>query len=164
MEGDWIIKLKSSHPSAVSNSKSISLSFTCGKTFERIVCDKIRLFLTKYNTPNWYEHGFKQRLSTVVPFVGVVHELCEILNRTGKLGVIFLDFWRAFDKIKKRKLLIMGSGNLNETSILSWIHSFSRIMMQFFFYYRWALLQPLVTRTPKSLREMYQVLSIFTVY
>lgn len=106
------------------NYRPISLTSTCCKVLEHIIAHFITDFLENNNLLSPAQHGFRKKLSTCTQLVATVHDIAQILDFSGQVDLIFLDFSKAFDRVPHGKLLIKLR-NLNVPSfIISWIEAY----------------------------------------
>lgn len=104
---------------AASSYRPISLTAVACKVLERIVADKIRIFLTGNKLICPQQHGFMSSRSTTTNLLSCDAVIARHLNNGSSCDVILLDFARAFDKVPhdilSRKLLNIGiKGKLHE--------------------------------------------------
>lgn len=89
----------------VSNYRPISITCSCCKLLEHVVAGYIKSFLSEKGILSPKQHGFRKGMSTVKQLVTSVHEFLAILDDSGQLDVLFLDFCKAFDKVPNAILL-----------------------------------------------------------
>lgn len=53
-----------------------------------------------------FQHGFRKGYSTTTQLVSSIHVFSSILDRSGQVDIIFLDFSKAFDRVPHDKLII----------------------------------------------------------
>lgn len=77
----------------------IYITSSCCKLIEHIIANEITMSLTANITLSSFQHGFRKDFSTVTPLTSVIHCFASILNKSGQIDVIFLDFNKAFDLV-----------------------------------------------------------------
>ena len=89
--------LKKGNPSDVTNYRPISLLCNFSKIFESILYKHIYSSVAAFISFN--QHGFMQRRSTVTNLACFTQFTTEILDESGQVDTIYLDFQKAFDQI-----------------------------------------------------------------
>lgn len=87
------------------NYRPISLTSSCCKLLEHIVANYIKTFLDDNNKLSAFQHGFRKGFSTVTQLTSVIHNFAQVLDHSGQIDVIFLDFKKAFDLVPHNKLI-----------------------------------------------------------
>lgn len=101
-----------------------TVTSTSCKLLEHIVAGFIQEFLKDRNILTPFQQGFQKRLSTVTQLVTTVHEFFQVLNLSGQLDVLFLDFSKAFDRVPCEKLLYKLAKIGLPSSIIQWIRAY----------------------------------------
>ena len=106
---DWKIAnvvpiCKSGERSFADNYRSISLTSIVVNTMERII-HKHFMDIFCHNLLSENQHGFRKPRSCITQLLQLLHYWFSILDNRGAIGVIFLDFAKAFDKISHVHLL-----------------------------------------------------------
>lgn len=96
---------KKGDPTMITNYRPISLTSSCCKMLEHVIANFIRDFLEDNNILSPAQHGFRKGFSTVTQLTTVIHSLARILDKSGQVDVIFLDFRKAFDLVSHSKLI-----------------------------------------------------------
>jgi hypothetical protein len=96
---------KSGDPTDVNNYRLISLLSSCGKILEKIVANKLVLFLETNKLISTQQLGFRTGHSTVHPMMLLLNHLTSALNAKKHSIVIFFDLKKAFDTCDYRILL-----------------------------------------------------------
>lgn len=106
------------------NYRPISLTSSCCKLLEHIIADYIINFLNRNNLLSDCQHGFRKGFSTVTQLTSIVHDFASVLDKTGQVDVIFLDFQKAFDLVSHvhlmHKLKVIGL----PAFVTNWISSY----------------------------------------
>lgn len=116
---------------SVGNYRPVSVTCTSCKFLEHIVAGEILDFLTMNNILSQHQHGFRRGMSTVTQLVTTVHEFAAILDRSGQVDVLLLDFCKAFDKVSHAKLLHKLSVLGLPQYLVNWITAYLRKRSQF---------------------------------
>lgn len=115
----------------VANYRPVYITCTSCKFLEHIVVGEILEFLTANNILSQHQHGFRRGMSTVTQLVTTVHEFAAILDRSGQVDVLLLDFCKAFDKVSHEKLLCKLSIIGLPQYLINWITAYLRNRSQF---------------------------------
>lgn len=115
---------KSGDKQLTSNYRPISLLGSVGKILEHIISKHITSFIESHNWFNPAQHGFRGGLSTVTQLVEAVHDFSSIINHSGQVDVIFLDFAKAFDRVPHSKLILKLRKLLQNDSIVDWFQDY----------------------------------------
>lgn len=108
----------------VSNYRPVSITSASCKLLEHIVAGFIHEFLKDHNILTPLQHGFRKGLSTVTQLVTTVHEFSQVLDLSGQLDVLFLDFSKAFDRVPHGKLLHKLEKIGLPSGIIKWIYAY----------------------------------------
>lgn len=115
----------------VANYRPIALLPVISKIFEKIICQRMNVFLEKYNVLNVNQHGFRKNRSTITAVFECNHEILNALNKNHCVVAIFMDISKAYNcvlhdiLIKKLELLgIRGKAK-------SWLESYLLNRKQF---------------------------------
>ena len=117
-----IFKKGSKH--SPSNYRPISLTSLVGKILERLILNRINIFLDRQKILHPSQHGFRQGHSCQTQLLESVHLWAESLDRGSSTHIIFLDFSKAFDSVPHQKLLIKLEHIGIRGQILNWIQAF----------------------------------------
>ena len=66
------------------------------------------------------QHGFRRKRSCETQLLITSHDLAEILNNHLQADVVALDFWKAFDKVSRHRLLKLKYYNL-DSHVIGWV-------------------------------------------
>ena len=94
---------KRDEKSYVENYRPISLLPLISKVLERCVFQNILHHV--YQQINPYQHGFIPQKSCVSQLVEVFEQIGQKLDNGKQIDVIYLDMWKAFDKVSHAQLL-----------------------------------------------------------
>ena len=122
---------KSGNKGSAENYRPVALTSQLSKVFEKIVRNKMLIFLEKKGWLNNSQHGFRKGRSCVSQLIEHFEKVVEYLNEGFNVDVVYLDFCKAFDKLDFNVLLTKlkncgVSGNLGK-----WLHSFLTGRYQF---------------------------------
>ncbi len=70
-----------------------------GKMLESIITDKIGRYLESYALIRDSQHGFRYKRSCLSNFLTFYNDLFSAHDITRSLGIVYLDFQKAFDKV-----------------------------------------------------------------
>ena len=103
----------------INNYRPVSLLPICGKIFERILYNRLFLYLESNNLLTPHQSGFRPNDSCIYQLLSIVHNIYSDFDHNASLEVRgnFLDISKAFDKVWHEGLLyklesIGNSGNL----------------------------------------------------
>ena len=106
------------------NYRPISLTSTCSKTMERIICSHLRAYLEANSLLSPNQFGFRPGRSTMDQLLLVYNEVSYNTDRGGITDVILFDFSKAFDVVS-HDLMIVKLGLIGiKGCLLQWIASF----------------------------------------
>lgn len=98
---------KSGQKNLFSNYRPISLLPAFSKILEKIVCNRLMLFLDKHDILYQHQYGFRKKHSTIHPIIHLLNYIAENNDKATKdpTLAIFLDLSKAFDTIPHINLL-----------------------------------------------------------
>ena len=96
---------KSGTKTSPSNYRPISLTSTIIKVFERIIRKQIIAFMNRQGQLNKTQYGFRSGRSCLSALLVVFNDRMHILSSDTTVGMIYLDFSKAFDKVDHGVLL-----------------------------------------------------------
>ena len=108
----------------VSNYRPISVTSCCGRVLERIVRNKISMFLSAHHKISPSQHGFTAKRSTDTILLKFYDYVSEAIDHGQAVDSIFFDFSKAFDTIPHDKLILRLRSCGITGNILLWIHDF----------------------------------------
>ena len=88
---------------SVTNYRPVSLLSCASKVMERCVLNKIYPILK--NQIYYLQHGFIKGRSCTTQMVYLLHHLGKVLDCSGQIDVLYLDFSKAFDSVPHNLLL-----------------------------------------------------------
>lgn len=109
---------------SASNYRPISLTSIICKTMEKIITEKIRIFLSLENVITEEQHGFVPRRSTVSNLLTCVDKWTSEWNERNSIDVIYLDYEKAFDRVPIKRLIYKLEHFGLRGKLLSWIEDF----------------------------------------
>ena len=104
--------------------RPISLTSIASKVLESCLRDSMLHHLKVNNFLSNKQFGFLGGRSTTMQLLKVMDEWTEVLDRGGKLDVIYCDFRKAFDTVPHRRLMSALQHYHIEDPILSWVRDF----------------------------------------
>lgn len=136
LPSDWLSArvvpvLKKGDATLVTNYRPISLTSSCCKLLEHIIAKEINNFIGDNSILSSCQHGFRKGFSTTTQLTSIVHNFASVLDGSGQVDVLFLDFKKAFDLVSHRKLIDkLESINL-PTYIVNWVDAYLTNRRQF---------------------------------
>lgn len=123
--------LKKGDSAFFSNYRPISLTSSCCKMLEHIIATYITTFLNDNVVLSSFQHGFRKGFSTVTQLTSVVHSFAQVLDKSGQVDVIFIDFCKAFDLVPHGKLLHKLETIGLPPFIINWVSAYLSNRVQF---------------------------------
>ena len=80
------------------NYRPVSLTSQTIKIFERLMCDKLIECISEIGVWNESQHGFRKGYSCLSQLMEHHHRIVDILEDSDAVGIVYLDFCKAFDK------------------------------------------------------------------
>ena len=96
---------KSGDRSVPSNYRPISLTSVISKVLQRIIRKQVSSFIDKKGFLNNTQHGFRSGRSCLSALLNVFDEIMHMLDGGGSVDMVYLDFFKEFDKVDHGILL-----------------------------------------------------------
>lgn len=106
------------------NYRPISLTSVCCKIAERIIRDKMEIYLESNNLLSKKQFGFMKGKSTILQLLRVLDDWTEAMDARLPVDVIYTDFQKAFDSVPHGGLLQKLTSIGINGKLHSWIQSF----------------------------------------
>ena len=100
-----MIPKKENKSSSPADYRPISLTSCVGKLAERIIKNRLYLFLESKNLIAKEQSGFRRKRGTADNLISITQKIQECLNRKKKACGIFFDISKAFDKVWQAGLI-----------------------------------------------------------
>ena len=101
---------KKSDRSDPANYRPVSLTCISCKILEHIINRHILDHLDKHNILADAQHGFRKRRSCETQLLLTCHDLASVVNNSGQVDMLVLDFAKAFDTVAHERLLSKVAG------------------------------------------------------
>ena len=115
---------KKSDRSDPANYRPVSLTCISCKILEHIINRHILDHLDKHNILADAQHGFRKRRSCETQLLLTCHDLASVVNNSGQVDMLVLDFAKAFDTVAHERLLSKVAGYGIRGNLLKWTMSF----------------------------------------
>lgn len=122
---------KKGDPMIPGNYRPISITSSCCKILEHIIANYIAKFLNDNGLLSPFQHGFRKGFSTVTQLTSIVHSFASVLDKSGQVDVIFLDFRKAFDLVSHAHLMRKLQSIGLPAFVTNWISSYLSNRMQY---------------------------------
>ena len=109
---------------SATNYRPVSLTSVACKLMEKFIRDATLQFLQSNNILTNKQFGFIKGSSTTLQLLTIMDEWTEILERGGKIDVVYFDFQKAFDTVPHRRLIELMKHYQIENSVVTWISDF----------------------------------------
>ena len=96
---------KKGDTSCMSNYRPISLLPVFDKILEKLVCNRLLKFWTKYNVLYDYQFGFRKNHSTTLALIEITDNIYNWLENNNYVIGLYLDIQKAFDTVSHALLL-----------------------------------------------------------
>src|SRR5215813_8712498 len=107
------------------NYRPVSLTSVVGKLMEAVIKETLSEYLEVNEILVNYQHGFRQKQSTLTNLINFYEEVIRELDLGNKVDVAYLDFQKAFDKVSHfmlaTKLKNIGLGGELRKWIAGWL-------------------------------------------
>ena len=102
----------------------ISLASVPGKLMERLVKNAIVDHMTENNLFSTSQHGFICGKSCITQLLEFMEDITEGIDNGKDVGIVYLDFSKAFDKVAHRRLIKKLENYGITGTLLNWIQDF----------------------------------------
>ena len=109
---------------APENYRPISLTPICSKILEKIIRDKMEVYLISNNLLSGKQFGFMKGKSTILQLLKVLDDWTEAVDARLPVDVIYTDFQKAFDSVPHSGLLQKLTSVGIKGKLHAWIQSF----------------------------------------
>ena len=116
------------------NYQPVSLLCVLSKVFEKVMYDRIILFLENFKILNENQFGFRKNKSTYMALLSLMDNLTQALEKGKYVVGVFLDFSKAFDTVDHEILLDKLEHYGIRGCALSWFKSYLSNRQQFVTY------------------------------
>ena len=106
----------------VENYRPVSLLCICGKIMERAVFNII--FPHIKSQIYHLQHGFVKGRSTVTQLLSVFHEISSVMDGSGQVDMLYLDFSKAFDSVSHKLLIHKLQSFGFHSNLLQWFNAY----------------------------------------
>ena len=103
------------------NYRPVSLTSVICKLLETIIRDHMMDFLIKHKLINPSQHGFLKARSCLTNLLCFLEEITKLMDDGSPVGVIYLDFQKAFAKVPHQRLILKLKSHGMGNSIINWI-------------------------------------------
>ncbi len=106
------------------NYRPVSLTSVLCKLFDKLLKKALLLFLTETRSLSTSQHGLLPRRSWLPKLILQEDHITHLLDEGHTVGIVYLDFAKAFDSVNHQFLLKFTS---IEAAVLNWIKSYRSI-------------------------------------
>ena len=117
----FLYSKKGSRNKSVIHYRPVSLTSVICKLLEAIIRDHMVDFLINHTLINPSQRGFIKARSCITNFLCFLEEITMWVDDGSPVGVIDLDFQKAFDKLPHQRLLLKLKSHGMGNSIINWI-------------------------------------------
>ena len=115
---------KVAQPKTATDLRPVALTPLPGKVLERLVCNRLQIWINNNNILSKSQHGFRKKKFIVSAIAQLLNDIYTHINNRTNPYVIFVDLKKAFDTISHEKMIgklqAMGMDQLT----LSWFTSY----------------------------------------
>lgn len=98
---------------------------------EHIVSGYLNSYLAENKILSPVQHGFRKEMSTVTQLVTTIHDFSVVLDKSGQIDVLILDFRKAFDTVPHSKLIYKLESIGVPTYLVNWINAYLKHRTQY---------------------------------
>jgi hypothetical protein len=106
------------------NFRPISLTSTCCRVMERIICNEIQRHLSAHKLISNNQHGFVKNRSTATNLLECSYDWSYSIELGHHVDVIYFDFKKAFDSVSHPKLLTKIKAYGIDGKLYEWVSAF----------------------------------------
>jgi hypothetical protein len=96
---------KSGDKSVILNYRPISILNSFSKIFEKIIVNRLKSYITKYNILYKYQFGFRENYSTNLALITYIDYITKAIDTGDKVASVYIDLSKAFDTLNHEILL-----------------------------------------------------------
>ena len=128
----WFLpsKKKKNNKQELKNYRPISLLPVSSKIFERLLYDSMFKFFTEKNLISLNQSGFKLGDSFVNQLLSITHQIFKSLDNGHEVRSVFLDMFKAFDKVWHKDFIFKLKQNGISGNLLSTLTDFLSLRKQ----------------------------------
>ena len=115
---------KSGDKNDVKNYRPISLLPALSKILEKLMLNRLIVFLNKHNVLNKHQHGFRQNFFTNTALADVLDYITSKLDKKLSVLALFVDISKVFDSLNHNILLAKLEHYGVRSVILNWFNSY----------------------------------------
>ena len=124
-----------------SNYRPVALLSNVGQGMERIIFKRIYNFLQDNNLLYKYQSGFVPGHSTTYQLINIYHHICQAFDQNQLSCMVFLDIFKAFDRLWHAGLLHKLEQHGISGNLLNWISNYlsnrtQSVVLNFFNFYK----------------------------
>ena len=109
---------------SANNYRPVSLTCIACKLMEKLVREKLVDHLEKNLLITDKQHGFVSGKSCVTQLLDVLDTWTDILDDSGSVDIIYMDYQKAFDSVPHRRLIMKTEAHGIGGPVLRWINDF----------------------------------------
>ena len=128
--GSCLQKKKKNNKQELKNYRPISLLPVSSKIFERLLYDGMFKFFTEKNLISLNQSGFKLGDSFVNQLLSITHQIFKSLDNGHEVRSVFLDMFKAFDKVWHKDFIFKLKQNGISGNLLSTLTDFLSLRKQ----------------------------------
>ena len=110
------------------NYRPVSLTCIICKILEHIINRHILDHLDEHRILVDAQHGFRKRRSCKTQLILTCHDLAKVVNDSGQVDMLVLDFAKAFDTVAHKRFLGKLESYGIDSNLYGWIQSFLEVV------------------------------------